>query len=168
MIEMSKHTHFRRLKKLMSDFRKTLDTGATDVYRRVQREPHKTVQLARRIRMRLTYPGSPFSRVNDRIFVDLADIEEICRVYPKFLRRLLRADRNRKVFFPILNAIHLELYFHLEYHLKGMKKPLELLLKDTDRSPRSKIQGRNSKRGVNQKKEIGGVPPRTASRHTVE
>lgn len=67
----------------------------------------------------------PPSLRQSQLFVDLVDIHGVCRVYLKAIDKLLSKKRsNLESMENILYEIDNELFEHLPYHLKSLKKLL--------------------------------------------
>lgn len=68
----------------------------------------------------------PLNKKTERVPSDLQDIAWFCIVYLSKLDVLLseQAREDRELFVEILNELWGDIYIHLEYHQKGLKKPL--------------------------------------------
>ena len=75
----------------------------------------------------------------ERLFTDLGDIHEICEKYLALIKLLLAETTGREHLHHIIKNIYNEIYIHLDYHVKGMKKPLRLFLDQ----PVSRLEERN-------------------------
>jgi hypothetical protein len=103
-----------------------------------RREALRSARLAARIRDQLLCAGVALGKSTDRVPTDLADIHEACRLYI-VLMRMLRSSSNRpdrSAVATIFQAMFEDLYLHLPYHLRGMRKPLELVIGELERDDR--------------------------------
>lgn len=65
----------------------------------------------------------PASFQESRLAVDMADIHEICRAYLSCINDLLSNDAvNRRAIEDVFYEIDCELFEHLPYHLRSLKK----------------------------------------------
>ncbi|MFK5950275.1 MAG: hypothetical protein QM500_16065 [Methylococcales bacterium] len=85
-------------------------------------ETEITVDVVKKIQDKLD-PYLSESLRDSQLFIDLADIHEICRSYQNAIDRILLSD-DREMIAEILNDIDNELFVHLPYHFKSLKKLL--------------------------------------------
>ncbi len=91
-----------------------------------------TVEIAEKLRLKLK--GRLSKKLNDsQLWIDLADIHEICRVYLTIIERILSVDEaDKKTLEDLLYEIDIELFEHLPYHSKSLKKLLPKVIKEVD------------------------------------
>ena len=63
--------------------------------------------------------------LKDEAITDLRDIYEICSIYVKLVDNLILESTSNEDAAEILNNINNDLYIHLPYHCKSLKKPLQ-------------------------------------------
>lgn len=92
----------------------------------MQSKVNITVKLAKQLREKLD-PLIPESLSNSTLIIDLADTHEVCRTYLEDIEKIL-ASNNPEEIENILYKIDCELFEHLAYHLKSLKKLLPKLI----------------------------------------
>ncbi len=93
-------------------------------------ETKNTVDIAKNLRLKL---GDKLSdKLNkSQLFIDLADIHEISRSYLELIDKILSVnDSDKEAIEDILYAINTELFEHLPYHSKSLKKLLPQVIKE--------------------------------------
>jgi len=63
--------------------------------------------------------------LKDEAITDLRDIYEICSIYVKLVDNLILESTSNEDAAEILSNINNDLYIHLPYHCKSLKKPLQ-------------------------------------------
>ncbi len=83
------------------------------------------------IRKRLSGLKVMLTTETDAIPTDLGDIQELCNKYLYSIEILLshKIEGDKKLTLEIFNNIYNDLYIHLDYHLKSLKKPLDMKIK---------------------------------------
>ena len=97
----------------------------------------KGIRVSNMIRQKISDAGAGKFRNSDRIPTDFCDIYEICCNYKAILDDLAKSEagtkaQGRKRLLDALNLLQSELYIHLDYHFKGLKKPLERLIAELE------------------------------------
>lgn len=85
------------------------------------------------IRKKLPQVGVELTDEHDALPTDLGDIFTIALIYTRIIQKLLaikRGKRHKKEIRSLLRLLENELYIHLPYHLKSLKKPLRHLIDD--------------------------------------
>jgi hypothetical protein len=85
---------------------------------------------ANRIRRALMECGIQLDKKSNRIPTDLGDILEALRQIQLSVNRLVSTRRKptARLVHLFLTQIRNDLYIHLDYHYKGLRKPLDLLI----------------------------------------
>jgi len=80
----------------------------------------------------------PLSGKTDTLPTDLGDIREVCCQYLNAFDRFfsMEVQKDKRLMVELFESIRNDLYIHLDYHLKELRKPLELLIKKLKRSRR--------------------------------
>lgn len=99
-----------------------------------KKETIKSAKYANRIRQKLKDLKIPFSKKTEGLPTDLGDIQEICKNYLNSIEMLftVNSQKDKKMLTEIFEGIRNDLYIHLYYHLKELKKPLNLLIKELE------------------------------------
>ena len=96
---------------------------------------------ANRVRRALSHHGVELTKRNDRIATDLGDLLEAFRHITLSVQELSKGNRRGpRTVHALLTAIWRDLYIHVAYHYRGMKKPLEALIEHLEESPKQARQ----------------------------
>jgi hypothetical protein len=72
--------------------------------------------------------------IEDDAITDLRDIYEICSIYIKLMDELVLDTTSVEDIVEIFKHINNDLYIHLSYHCKNLKKPLQKVLDSLDKT----------------------------------
>ena len=76
----------------------------------------------------------PLNKSDDHVNTDLGDIYEVCDEYIKSIDALLKIRKgDSKRIVAALKDIKTNLYIHLDYHCKILKKPFDRLIDKLDK-----------------------------------
>jgi hypothetical protein len=74
----------------------------------------------------------PLSEHGNTLPTDLGDIRQVCCEYINAFDVLL-SQRDRQIIVATLRTVRNDLYIHLTYHLKELKRPLNTLISDLEK-----------------------------------
>lgn len=95
-------------------------------------ETDATIKILGSLRSKLE-PSLPESIGESQFFVDLADIHEICRAYLVAVDMIASSEtQDLEKLKDIFYEIDCQLFEHLPYHLKSLKKLLPKVIKSLD------------------------------------
>lgn len=66
--------------------------------------------------------------IKDEAVTDIRDIYEVCSIYLNLIDKLVLDETSENEIADIFHNINNDLYIHLPYHCKNLKKPLQKLL----------------------------------------
>lgn len=96
-------------------------------------EVDTTIKILGSLRSKLE-PSLPVAIGESRLFVDLADIYEICRAYLTAIDIITSSEiRDLEKLKDVFYEIDCQLFEHLPYHLKSLKKLLPKVIESLER-----------------------------------
>lgn len=66
--------------------------------------------------------------IKDEAVTDIRDIYEVCSIYLNLIDKLVLDETTESELVDIIHNINNDLYIHLSYHCKNLKKPLQKVL----------------------------------------
>lgn len=99
-----------------------------------KKEVRDSPVISNRIRRRFKELNISLSKKTEGVPTDLGDIHEIFRQFTGALDLLYssKAQNDEQLLLEIFKSIRNDFYIHLNYHLRELKKPLDMIIEELE------------------------------------